>query len=314
MILLSLLAIGCALLLGFFVQQASTCAVTAAKEIVIYRKTTLLRSFLLATGTAGMIVVTLATVGGDRVHIAGDTVPSASLALGAAVFGLGAVVNDACLFGTLSRIGQGQLRFLMLFPGLAAGFFLDTNARMPPVPNPGNLFTGHVALSAMAFLGFAAAASVCFRSLMTIRHPRHLSLSVAMSLVGVTGSLLYALQRGWSYTDVIRDYLAMPLPGPMAMMTPFANPFVAVAMVLGSLAGGLYSKNFRVERPRLCTLLRSFVGGLLMAVGILMIPGGNDTLLLSAMPALTLSGLTAYTIMTATILFLTVVSRRLRLL
>lgn len=309
MTLFPIAAVACALLLGFFVQQASTCAVTAAKEIVVSRKTTLLRSFLLATGTAGMIVVALATIGGDGIHIAGDTVPTVGLVLGAAIFGLGAVVNDACLFGTLSRIGHGHVRFLMLFPGLAAGFLLAGFAGMPSPPNPGNLFAGHPAFSALVFLGFAVVAVVCFGSLRAVRHPRHLSLPVAMSLVGVSGSLLYALQPGWSYADVIRDHLAIPLPGEMAMMTPFASPLVAVAMVLGALLGGLYSQNFKLEQPRFLLLLRSFAGGLLMAVGVVMIPGGNDTLLLSAMPALTLSGLTAYTVMTATVLLLVIVSR-----
>ena len=47
----------------------------------------------------------------------------------------------------------------------------------------------------------------------------------------------------------------------------------------------------------------TLVGGGLMGVGVAAIPGGNDGLVLAAVPALSPGGIAAYLTMTATIIF-----------
>ncbi|MFZ8535879.1 YeeE/YedE thiosulfate transporter family protein, partial [Klebsiella quasipneumoniae] len=50
-------------------------------------------------------------------------------------------------------------------------------------------------------------------------------------------------------------------------------------------------------------ILRSVVGGTLMGIGIALIPGGNDGLILAAVPTLSPGGIVAYLLMTTTIVF-----------
>ncbi len=55
---------------------------------------------------------------------AGTAEVTPTLLLGAVVFGCGALLNDACLLGSLSRLGDGELRLLLLPAGLTSGVAL----------------------------------------------------------------------------------------------------------------------------------------------------------------------------------------------
>lgn len=59
----------------------------------------------------------------------------------------------------------------------------------------------------------------------------------------------------------------------------------------------------RLQRPTAAGILRSIAGGALMGIGIGLIPGGNDALILAAMPTLSPGGVVAYLVMTTTIVF-----------
>jgi uncharacterized protein len=111
-------AAGCAFLMGYSVNQASTCAVNAAKELVDHRHGTMLTGFAVAVGTAGLICLPLSWLLGGTGHLAMGGAIGWPLVIGAVMLGLGAVINDACLLGTLSRIGHGEVRFLALPIGL----------------------------------------------------------------------------------------------------------------------------------------------------------------------------------------------------
>ncbi|EGT3598160.1 hypothetical protein FZE62_26350 [Serratia marcescens] len=61
--------------------------------------------------------------------------------------------------------------------------------------------------------------------------------------------------------------------------------------------------NLRLQLPTANGILRSVVGGTLMGIGIALIPGGNDGLILAAVPTLSPGGIVAYLLMTTTIVF-----------
>lgn len=61
---------------------------------------------------------------------------------------------------------------------------------------------------------------------------------------------------------------------------------LAVAVLLGSLAGGWSARQWQARLPPAQSVLRCFAGGLLMGWGSLLIPGGNDGLILLGMPLL----------------------------
>ena len=61
---------------------------------------------------------------------------------------------------------------------------------------------------------------------------------------------------------------------------------LAAALLAGSLAGGWTAGQWRASLPSTTSALRCFAGGLLMGWGSLLIPGGNDGLVLLGMPLL----------------------------
>ena len=58
------------------------------------------------------------------------------------------------------------------------------------------------------------------------------------------------------------------------------------------------------------TLVANVIGGFLMGLGAAVIPGGNDGLILAALPALSVGGAVAYVVMLATIMTALAVKRR----
>lgn len=61
---------------------------------------------------------------------------------------------------------------------------------------------------------------------------------------------------------------------------------LAVAVLGGAVVSGLLAQGFRSTRPTARGLAGCFSGGLLMGCGSLLVPGGNDGLVLLAMPLL----------------------------
>jgi hypothetical protein len=61
---------------------------------------------------------------------------------------------------------------------------------------------------------------------------------------------------------------------------------LAVALFSGAAWGGWSAGKWRRVSPRPALLARCFVGGLMMGLGSLFIPGGNDGLILVGMPLL----------------------------
>jgi toxin CptA len=59
-----------------------------------------------------------------------------------------------------------------------------------------------------------------------------------------------------------------------------------VALFAGTLIGGWTAGSFRSTRVSLPQLAKCFAGGVLMGWGSLLIPGGNDGLILIGMPLL----------------------------
>jgi uncharacterized protein len=95
-------------------------------------------------------------------------------------------------------------------------------------------------------------------------------------------------------------------------MIGFGVVVAALAALAGALASGIRARSFHFQRPTVRTLLRSLFGGTIMAFGGTLIPGGNDSLLLSSVPSATVSGLTAYAIMSFTVPLLLLGLRRMR--
>ena len=121
---------------------------------------------------------------------------------------------------------------------------------------------------------------------------------LTMVVLGLTGGILFVTAPAWTYVDLVRDAL------PLAMAKPDAFAVLAVAATIcGAVASSLRRRAWRPRRITARNAVMTLVGGGLMGVGVAVIPGGNDGLVLAAVPALSPGGIAAYLTLTATIIF-----------
>ena len=86
------------------------------------------------------------------------------------------------------------------------------------------------------------------------------------------------LVGGWAYTDVLAE-LARGMSASVG-----ARTVLALALLAGAALGGWTARRFRSTRISAAQLLRCLLGGVLMGWGSLLLPGGNDGLILVGMP------------------------------
>lgn len=311
-IALVLVAAGSALLMGYALNQGTTCAVTAARQLIDERQARMLIGFGVAVATAGMVWLPLAWFSGGIVHLAPERPVGWGLVLGAGLLGVGAVLNRACLLGSVSRIGDGKMRFLGLPVGLAIGFAMaDRVLPSSPLGLPNSLaplsFVGIAVL--MMFGGMLLLGWALMRRSGDSGDLIHWPGRVSMVVLGVSGALLFAITPGWTVADAVRSGVDALHPTGLAPVFGMSGPIMAGApglimfglLCAGAITAGIRRRTFRFRPPGAVAVSRSVGGGAVMAFGASLVPGGNDTLLLADLPAATLNGLVAYLAMSAVV-------------
>ncbi len=312
--MIALLSIGfcaafiAAALIGYAVQRGATCLVAAVDEVVTKRRA----NRLIALGEAAIWVA-----GGMLVlHLAGLLpMPSRGIALspraiiGGALLGAGAVVNRACVFGTVARIGSGEWAYWLTPVGFMLGSYgaVALGMTLPPLQ-----FTGPSVLFASAlWIAAPVAAFAAWRGAQLVGagargelarfvwHPHQ-----ATALIGVAYVVMLPLVGAWAYTDALADLAtghASRLPERLALV---------VALLLGAMLGGWTAGRLRWISPEPKTMARCLAGGFLLGLGGLVVPGSNDGLILFAMPLLFAYAWVAVGSMAGTIWLLLVAKQR----
>lgn len=286
--------------MGYAASQGTTCQVAAAQEMRLWRRPRLFLGLLAVSATAGLVAVPLAWSGLAGVRLADSTDVSVPLLLGAVSFGVGALINDTCLLGSLGRLGSGEIRLIAMPFGLGAGLHLTNRIiddRHLPWPS---------VLTAPSKLGLVTLASFLIVAILSLiyisrrpgqRSDRSWPLSVSMPVLGISGGALYV-------TALTSNYVDMEQRSPS--FAPAALDETAILTVAASIAGALTAAfrlgKWRLRMPTLPAIAKSIIGGVLMGVGLALIPGGNNRLILAAIPALSPGGAIAYLLMTATII------------
>jgi toxin CptA len=276
--------------MGFAIQRGATCMVAAVDEIVSKRRFSRL---------AAMLSASLWVLGGLLIAQAAGVLPKmpAGYAVtgwtiaGGALLGLGAFVGRACVFGAIARFGNGEWSYLMVPVGFLAGCASVAPLFMPMMPQA--LPHGSAVFDASAWvvglLVVLAVARVFYarnraQPDATAARPglaaRVWSPGTATAVIGIAFFFMMLLVGPWAYTDALADVArGMPhdlLPRALLMFALFA----------GAFAGGLTARRFGSTPPTLSRLARCFASGVLMGWGSLLIPGGNDGLILVGMPLL----------------------------
>ncbi|MDX1576397.1 MAG: YeeE/YedE thiosulfate transporter family protein [Kiloniellales bacterium] len=321
--LLLLLSLGFAAVLGFAAHRASICTVKAVEEVLTTRRAFMLLSF--AKTVLWVMAVTALLVWAlpeSRAKLTGWQVSLGGLA-GGLVFGMGAVLNKGCAFSTLTRLGGGQLSMLVSLAGFALGV-LALGLLEPPAPASTALTSdalrvesglgARVVVAALGLWGLwetwrlwrSRPAGESFRALALAERYR---LSTAALLLGLSNGLLYALHGTWAYTSTLTRGVQQATgdgtgPAPIAWL-------LFVFLVVGVVASAWQRQSFRLRwRPR-PGWLSYLAGGALMGFGAALVPGGNDVLILHAIPTLSPHALPAYLAMLLGIFVSLVVMRRM---
>ncbi len=299
-------------IIGYAISKGSTCCVAAVMEMVQKRRVRRFLSFLLCSATVAIILMPI--VWFDKDHT--DLLPAYRLGwaslLGGAFYGIGALINGACNFGTIDRLSAGDTRYLFLFPGLIGGACLGSllNIDTPPrtsslIAEPGPIAYIWMALCVILLVSFTIA---------SIRHKRERGtpgkpVAFYMTTIGALTALITIALGPWHYTRIAvvatNDWLATSA-GHVAILAGLMG-----AVIIGALITAIREKRFKLRAPTLSGALYSTLGGALMGASLLLIPGGNDGIILSGLPSLSLSAVFAYTTMCLTIAFMILISERL---
>lgn len=281
--LLALAAGACALWMGAAIQRGATCTVAAVSELIDQRRSTRLRSLLEASlwVAAGLLLLRALPLPAPMLPVPyalnGWTV------LGAALLGLGAFVNQACVFGAIARLGNGEWVYfatpLGFYIGCLSAGDLFAAARPQAMPPDSPLW------AAAPALGLLFVAHLLWRAIEAWRQRHRPSGSwwtphVATVSIGLAFLTLLLLEGAWAYTDALADLARGMVMNHGVRLALFA------CLLAGAVFGGWRAGLWRARPLRASGLLRSFAGGLLMGWGSLLIPGGNDGLILLGLPLL----------------------------
>jgi len=271
--------------MGFSIQRGATCTVAAVDEALTQRTTRRLAALVEASlwVAAGLLVAAqfhwLPPPSGYALN--GWTIA------GAILLGLGAFVNRACVFGAIARLGSGEWAYAATPVGFFAGC-LSVNMifPVPAAPPLGEMSPVFAATGAAWLIGavllWRVAASVRSsnkRALATLA-PKSWSPRAATIVIGITFLITLVTANAWAYTDVLAE-LARGMAHSVA-----ARALLAVALLVGACVGGWSAGLFRARPASAAQWARCFGGGVLMGWGSLLIPGGNDGLILVGMPLL----------------------------
>lgn len=290
----TLLIFGLSFLLGAALNRGSTCAVLATEELLLKRRPARFLSFFEA---ALWGVLCVALIGTETV-LRPDWMSWAFVLGGSALFGLGAVLNGACAFGIVGRIGSGQVEYLLTGVGIFVGM---AGARLVI---PGHAMT---AIDQSAALSLPLAASLLIalliaRYMIAKQRPRaFLRLTVAMGIVGASFVALGQLHQPFPWVSALAHLPVVEL-----------EPGIAVIALLAGSATNqvLTGRGLRWRTPTATGSARRFGGGVLMGAGAMLVPGGNDSMLLYGMPAGEAKAFAGYAVMIAAIALAIIVTGR----
>ena len=208
------------------------------------------------------------------------------------------------------EISEGRLAFLATIPGIGLGAVLAgqlglAGYRGAPGPAfmaaPGAVQVAAVLSAAIIVLATLGA------TLLRIGRARHGLSSLlrasrwrptmTMLITGAAGGLAFVMAEPWAWPSLVRR-VSQALSGDAA---EFPAPMLVgpVALFAGGFAASFLSGRFRVRWQSSRQLLRSLLGGIIMGTSAALVPGGNDVMLLHALPSLAMSGVVAYAAMFA---------------
>lgn len=269
-----------AAIIGFVNQHGGTCTVAAVSDAVKRKP-----ERLIALAEAGLWAFAIGLV----LKLAGWTLPpvvdlpvTAYTIFGGVLLGLGAWLNKACLFGTLTQLGRRNPNYLFTLMGLYAGFLAHAGLFAVPLPATRPYQPGTAVLLMACLLFVASLLGHAWRFIQTKRNGSRLAVPFgnreALVIHALAFTLMASIAGAWTYGELMSRYVhGSGRPDWMHLL-------LVVALFIGALLGGrrtAQSETIMIGKATLC-----FIGGAMMASGSALVPGGNDLLILYGAPLL----------------------------
>lgn len=277
------IALAAAGLMGFANQRGSTCTVAAIEEIVATRRFSQMVALLEASLWVGAGFVLLSAAHHLRT-IPPDYAAGLATVAGGVLFGLGAYGNGACLFGTVARLGSGQLAYAATPLGLFLGSLAAGRLHVAEETHASSFVLEASALGVTTTLVLIVL-RLCAHSAEIRRTRRpilaHLATPhVATTIIALAFLVVFATAGAWDYAELLRAL------GQRAFADWLPKSLLALALFAGAIAGGWTSGRLKLVAPAPARVVRCLAGGGLMGAGAALIPGGNTGLALLGMPLL----------------------------
>ncbi len=280
--------------MGFALSRVATCTVAATGRFINERKTDWLFGLLVVASWSAILLFMLVIFSGWA-HVPVEVHLGWPLFLGAALMGIGAVLNQGCFIGTISKIGTGQFGYLISFVGLAlavaldlGGFLSTLDANFVKERSP---LSDSIVKQTMLAGSFLIAAISLWQLLQ-----RKAKSMFPLIIVGLSGALIFGLSPEWTYGSTIARFSRG-----IAFSNNLAIEMAVIALFAGSICSAMLRDKFHPTWGNMQSAFMHLAGGFLMGIGVRAIPGGNDVLLLWVIPGLALHGVIAYAAMVATI-------------
>jgi hypothetical protein len=205
------------------------------------------------------------------------------------LFGIGTYVNGACVFGSVGHFGNGNIDFGFTFLAIFAVFYIESLFGLLPHQPP---ISASVPLGPV-LLAIALLAILALRLSVSLRSESNFGrLTLSMGAIGITFTILAVLAPRFSITTSVGSIVSIPVAGAVT----------SVCMFGGSLVSARFRKDrFMLEWPTIENIVRRTLGGILMGLGALIIPGGNDTLLMIGFPMGAWQAALAYVLFVASV-------------
>ena len=283
----------CAALMGYAIQRGATCMVAAIDEVVNQRRAHRLIALIEAGAWVAGGIIIASLIGGLKMQPVGYPVGIITVA-GGALLGVGALVNRACVFGSIARLGSGEWAYVLTPVGFFLGCVTATGRLQSASPvNAPSPLLGAALWLAIPFLLFAGRRGWEF---LRAASQRQLAAHIwsphrATMVIGLAFVVMLLTVGSWAYTEALAS-----LAHGMAANLP-AKLLLLLGLLVGALTGGWTAGRLRSVMPTGGAMLRCLTGGALMGWGSLLIPGSNDGLILLGLPLLQPHALVALTSM-----------------
>ena len=291
-----------AFVLGFALSRASTCTVAATTRLVTKGKSDWLIGIIVAVSWSALTLLLLNLIAPDRTAAPDSFAVNVTLVAASAVMGLGAWLNGGCFIGSVGKISSGNLSFLFTFFGLA---FARLISRWPPLVQAIDLRPIpriSTESGTVYWIIIAAFALLVAWSLWRMYRRRQQAM-FALSAMGIAAGLLFASRPDWSYEALIGR-----LVNGQGVSDDYLVETTVTALFAGAIISAALNRKFNLTYSDAGTTFLCFVGGTLMGLSAIYVPGGNDTLLLWAIPGLAFHGFVAYLTMVAVVALLVAIS------